>query len=111
MLTHLLGQLLEALDGKIKSYRNAWRAAGQAGQGQVTLMLHSFVGEDDDSVRRTVEALMLRYLGSSANLVGNYIASVPFFSNAARPPRGRCRPTMCATRSSSPSSATTPPVR
>jgi natural product biosynthesis luciferase-like monooxygenase protein len=79
VLTHLLGQSLEALDGKIRAYRNAWRAAGQAGQGQVTLMLHTFVGEDDDSVRRTVKAPMLRYLGSSANLVGNYTASVPFF--------------------------------
>ena len=79
VLTHLLGQSLEALDGKIAAYRKAWRAAGHAGQGQVTLMLHTFVGEDDATVRRTVKAPMLRYLGSSANLVGSYTASVPFF--------------------------------
>ena len=79
VLTHLLGQSLEALEGKIAAYRNAWRAAGHAGQGQVTLMLHTFVGEDEDAVRRTVKAPMLRYLGSSANLVGSYTASVPFF--------------------------------
>ena len=42
-------------------------------------MLHTFVGEDDATVRRTVKAPMLRYLGSSANLVGSYTASVPFF--------------------------------
>jgi natural product biosynthesis luciferase-like monooxygenase protein len=79
VLTHLLGQSLEALEGKIAAYRNAWRAAGHDGQGQVTLMLHTFVGEDDATVRRIVKAPMLRYLGSSANLVGNYTASVPFF--------------------------------
>jgi len=79
VLTHLLGQSLEALDGKIAAYRHAWRTAGHVGQGQITLMLHTFVGEDDAAVRRTVKEPMLRYLGSSANLVGNYTASVPFF--------------------------------
>lgn len=79
ILTHLLGQSLEGLAGKIATYRQAWSAAGHAGQGTVTLMLHTFVGEDDAAVRRCVKAPMLRYLGSSANLVGNYTASVPFF--------------------------------
>jgi natural product biosynthesis luciferase-like monooxygenase protein len=79
VLTHLLGQSLQSLDTKIEAYRQAWRAAGHAGQGQVTLMLHTFVGEDDAAVRRTVKEPMLRYLGSSAQLVGGYTASVPFF--------------------------------
>lgn len=79
ILTHLLGQSLEALADKIAAYRQAWAAAGHAGQGNVTLMLHTFVGEDDAAVRKVVKAPMLRYLGSSANLVGNYTASVPFF--------------------------------
>ena len=42
-------------------------------------MLHTFVGEDDAEVRRTVKAPMLNYLRSSANLVGSHTASVPFF--------------------------------
>jgi natural product biosynthesis luciferase-like monooxygenase protein len=79
VLTHLLGQSLEALDAKVAAYRRARQAAGHAGKGRVTLMLHAFVGEDDATVRRTVKAPMLRYLGSSANLVGGYTASVPFF--------------------------------
>lgn len=79
ILTHLLGQSLEALQGKIEVYRRAWREAGHAGDGHVSLMLHTFVGEDDAQVRRRVKAPMLHYLGSSANLVGNYTASVPFF--------------------------------
>jgi natural product biosynthesis luciferase-like monooxygenase protein len=79
VLTHLLGQSLESLAGKVEAYRRAWRAAGHAGQGQVTLMLHTFVGEDDAAVREIVKAPMLRYLASSAQLVGGYTASVPFF--------------------------------
>lgn len=79
LLTHLLGQSLEALAVKIAVYRQAWREAGHAGRGQVTLMLHTFIGEDEAAVRRTVKGPMLRYLGSSANLVGRYTASVPFF--------------------------------
>jgi natural product biosynthesis luciferase-like monooxygenase protein len=79
ILTHLLGQSLEALADKIAVYRQAWRDAGHAGQGTVTLMLHTFVGENDAEVRRQVKAPMLHYLASSANLVGNYTASVPFF--------------------------------
>lgn len=79
ILTHLLGQSLDALAQKVAAYRGAWRKAGHAGQGQVTLMLHTFVGEDDETVRNIVREPMLRYLGSSANLVGGYTASVPFF--------------------------------
>jgi natural product biosynthesis luciferase-like monooxygenase protein len=79
VLTHLLGQSLDALERKVQAYRDAWRSAGHAGQGRVTLMLHTFVGEDDAAVRRTVKQPMLRYLESSANLVGGYTASVPFF--------------------------------
>lgn len=79
ILTHLLGQSLEALADKIAVYRRAWRDAGHAGQGNITLMLHTYVGEDDADVRRKVKAPMINYLGSSANLVGSYTASVPFF--------------------------------
>lgn len=79
VLTHLLGQSLESLADKIAVYRQAWRDAGHPGQGTVTLMLHTFVGENDAEVRRKVKAPMLRYLASSANLVGQYTAAVPFF--------------------------------
>lgn len=79
VLTHLLGQSLEALAEKIAAYRTAWRQAGHPGRGTVSLMLHTFVGEDDAMVRRLVKAPMLQYLGSSAQLVGGYTAQVPFF--------------------------------
>jgi natural product biosynthesis luciferase-like monooxygenase protein len=79
ILSHLLGQSLEALADKITIYRDAWHQAGHPGEGTVTLMMHTFVGEDEAKVRRQVKAPMIHYLGSSANLVGNYTASVPFF--------------------------------
>jgi natural product biosynthesis luciferase-like monooxygenase protein len=81
VLTHLLGQTVEMLAERISAYRDAWAKAGHPGRGTVTLMLHTFVGEDDAEVRRRVRAPMLRYLGSSLNLVSNYAASVPFFHN------------------------------
>ena len=79
ILTHLLGQTLDALAQKIQVYRRAWEEAGHPGRGHVTLMLHTFVGEDDEEVRRQVKGPMLRYLASSANLVGHHVSSVPFF--------------------------------
>jgi natural product biosynthesis luciferase-like monooxygenase protein len=83
ILTHLLGQSLDALATKIQVYRQAWRAAGHRGTGTVTLMLHTFVGDDDATVRRQVKGPMLKYLASSANLVGAYTAAVPFFRQPA----------------------------
>jgi natural product biosynthesis luciferase-like monooxygenase protein len=83
ILTHLLGQSLDALATKIRVYRQAWLAAGHRGMGTVTLMLHTFVGDDDAKVRQQVKGPMLKYLASSANLVGAYTAAVPFFRQPA----------------------------
>ncbi|HEY3581495.1 MAG TPA: MupA/Atu3671 family FMN-dependent luciferase-like monooxygenase, partial [Pyrinomonadaceae bacterium] len=69
VLTHLLGQSVEDLEAKIAAYRAAWRKAGHAGRGQVTLMLHTFVGSEEAAVKREVRAPMLQYLGSSLGLI------------------------------------------
>lgn len=69
VLTHLLGQTIEEVAEKIKAYRVAWREAGHPGNGTVTLMLHSFVGEDEDTVRETVRGPMKSYLKSAVDLV------------------------------------------
>ncbi|HWH74600.1 MAG TPA: MupA/Atu3671 family FMN-dependent luciferase-like monooxygenase [Methylibium sp.] len=92
VLTHLLGQSLEALADKIAAYRAAWAEAGHPGRGTVSLMLHTFVGEDDATVRRTVKAPMLDYLASSANLVGGHTASVPFFQQRCPVAAGKLTP-------------------
>jgi natural product biosynthesis luciferase-like monooxygenase protein len=67
-LTALLFQKLEELAPKIAAYRAARSAAGHAGPGKVTLMLHTFVGSDEAKVKETVRAPFKRYLESSADL-------------------------------------------
>ncbi len=69
MLTHLLGQSVELVAEKIAIYRKAWRDHGHEGSGHVTLMLHTFVGEDFDAVREKVRAPFCNYLKSSLDLL------------------------------------------
>ncbi|KFA88774.1 peptide synthetase [Archangium violaceum Cb vi76] len=69
VLTHLLGQRWDELRERVALYREAWREAGHAGEGHVTLMLHTFVGQELDRVRATVEGPFRRYLSSSADLM------------------------------------------
>ncbi|AEI67135.1 non-ribosomal peptide synthetase [Corallococcus macrosporus] len=69
VLTHLLGQRWEELEARIALYREAWREAGHEGEGHVTLMLHTFVGQDVERVRETVEGPLRRYLSDSADLM------------------------------------------
>ena len=69
MLTHLLGQSVELLAEKIAIYRKAWRDHGHSGAGQVTLMLHTFVGEEFDAVREKVRIPFCDYLKSSLDLL------------------------------------------
>ncbi len=80
VLTHLLGQTVEELHEKIRAYRDAWTAHGHGPeQGRVTIMLHTFVGHDDEEVRRTVRRPMREYLRTSVGLVRDFVASFPTF--------------------------------
>jgi natural product biosynthesis luciferase-like monooxygenase protein len=83
ILTHLLGQSVQDLVSKIAAYRKAWKAAGHPGEGKVTLMLHTFVGDDDAEVKRTVRVPMKAYLRSSAELIGEHAWSFPAFKKVA----------------------------
>ena len=85
VLTHLLGQTIEEVAEKIRVYREARRAAGHAGDGQVTLMLHTFVGESDEEVHDVVRAPMKQYLGSALNLVKQHAWSFPAFKGRQTP--------------------------
>ena len=69
VLTHLLGQELDDLARKIKLYRTARRDAGYDGDGCVTIALHTFVGEDLETVKATVKEPLIRYLADSADLL------------------------------------------
>ncbi len=69
VLTHLLDQTLDEVAEKIRIYREAWRAAGHPGEGGVTLMIHTFVAEDDATAREIVRGPFTNYLRSSLGLV------------------------------------------
>ena len=71
VLTHMLGQSLEQIEKNLAAYREARHLAGHD-EGRVTLMLHTFVGEDEEAVKALVREPMKAYLASSASLVGQY---------------------------------------
>lgn len=75
ILTHLLGQSTEELSRKLDVYHQAWRDAGHAGRGTVSIMLHTFIGEDVDEVREIVRGPMREYLRSAVDLIKNHVSS------------------------------------
>lgn len=80
VLTHLLGQSVEEVAEKIAIYRRARAEAGHDPEtGRVTLMLHSFLGDDVEAVREQVRGPMKAYLDSSIGLVKKYAWSFPAF--------------------------------
>lgn len=69
VLTALLFQSPEELATKIALYRSARAQHGfDPDAGEVTLMVHTYVGAALEEVRRTVRAPFLRYLESSVDL-------------------------------------------
>jgi natural product biosynthesis luciferase-like monooxygenase protein len=83
LLTHLLGQTVDELAEKLAIYRRAWHEAGHAGRGHVTLMLHTYVGDDIDDVRSTVSEPMTEYLRSAVGLIGEAAESLPLLKERA----------------------------
>ena len=83
VLTHLLGQNVEQLAEKLAVYRTAWRESGHPGNGYVTLMLHTFVGDDDGQVREVVREPMIGYLTSALDLTEQAAWSFPAFKERA----------------------------
>jgi natural product biosynthesis luciferase-like monooxygenase protein len=79
VLTHLLGQDLDDLAEKIAHYRRAAEAAG-GGPGQVTVMLHTLIGADTESVRETVRGPFSDYLRSSFGLIARSVLGPEFTS-------------------------------
>ncbi len=69
ILTHLLGQTTEELTDRIDAYRDARREAGHEGAGEVTVMVHTFVGNSNDEVRELVRKPLTEYLRTSASLL------------------------------------------
>jgi natural product biosynthesis luciferase-like monooxygenase protein len=87
VLTHLLGQSIDQVIPKIQAYRAARQQNGfDPGAGIVSLMLHTFVGDDPETIRNKVREPLKAYLGASLNLLKKYAWSFPAFS---RPKDGR----------------------
>lgn len=69
VLTHLITQDLPTLQKKIAAYRQARQQAGfDPATGCVTLMLHTYVGDDLDEVKRTAKPHFQEYLRSAVSL-------------------------------------------
>lgn len=69
VLTHLLGQDLGTLAQKIEVYRSARARVGLDPEaGEVTVMLHTFMGEDSAQVRQRARSPFREYLRSAVSL-------------------------------------------
>jgi len=84
LLTHLLGQTIDEAKEKIAVYRKTWKECGHEGEGHVTLMLHTFVGSDERTVKETARQPMKDYLRTAMNLIAQHAWSFPAFKKHAK---------------------------
>jgi natural product biosynthesis luciferase-like monooxygenase protein len=84
VLTHLLGQSVDELGANLERYRAAWRAAGHAGEGHVTLMLHTFLDRDRAVAKEAAREPLKGYLGTAASLLKNMASAFPTFANSGK---------------------------
>jgi len=75
LLTHLLAQDLDDLERKIGIYRRARHERGHD-RGHVTLMVHTFLGDDLDEVRDIVRKPFCDYLRSSFGLLSGLLGNL-----------------------------------
>jgi natural product biosynthesis luciferase-like monooxygenase protein len=76
ILTNLMGQTIEDLASNIALYRKSLSEHGYAPEsGQVAVLLHTFVGDDDALTREKARAPFCNYLESSIGLFKNLIKS------------------------------------
>ena len=70
ILTHFLGQSIEQLEENIALYHATLKEHGHdPAKAKVTLMLHTFLGEQEDEALATVKAPFKAYLESSIQLL------------------------------------------
>jgi hypothetical protein len=84
VLTHLLGQSVEQLAENIARYRAAWREAGHAGDGRVTLMLHTYLDRDAATAREVAREPMKSYLGTAVGLLRDVASAFPTFAGRGK---------------------------
>lgn len=70
VLTALLTQSIEEVTPKIQLYRDSLvRHGHDPAQRKVTMMMHTFIGEDEEAVLQKVRAPLTNYLKSHLNLI------------------------------------------
>ncbi|WP_084513974.1 MupA/Atu3671 family FMN-dependent luciferase-like monooxygenase, partial [Salipiger mucosus] len=80
VLTHLLGQSIEEVAGKIRLYHDALRAAGHdPADFTVSLMLHTCLAATREEAREIAREPMKDYLRSAAGLIKQYAWAFPAF--------------------------------
>lgn len=84
ILTNLLGQSIKDIDQKISAYREGRCAKGHKGPGNVTVMVHTFVGQDVEQVKKVVREPFCNYLKSSFDLVKIAPWAFPAFSQPSK---------------------------
>lgn len=77
VLTSLLGGTLDDIAPLIRDYRQARENHGHdPDQGKVALMLHTFLGDDPETIREQVQEPFSHYLKTHVNLLGNLVKSL-----------------------------------
>ncbi len=69
VLTNMLGQDMKDLSSKFAAYRDARREAGHEGDGIISVMLHTFVTDNDEKARQLARGPFGNYLTTSYDLV------------------------------------------
>lgn len=83
VLTGLVAQRPADLRDKITAYREASKEAGH-GDGRVTAMVHTFLGEDEDEVREQVREPLIDYLRTFLAQQGNFDSRYNELDDAGR---------------------------
>ncbi|WP_235217099.1 non-ribosomal peptide synthase/polyketide synthase [Archangium violaceum] len=86
VLTGMLAHSFEELKAKVGLYREAWRRNGHPGRGHITVMLHTFIGNDDREVLETVHKPLLGYFRGSVDIVASLAALQGFKGDIAKVP-------------------------
>lgn len=84
ILTNLLGQSIEDITKKISAYREGRKAKGFDGDGNVSVMVHTFVGKNVDEVKEIVREPFCNYLKTSFDLVKIAPWAFPAFSQPSK---------------------------
>ena len=80
VLTHLLGQSIDEVAGKIRIYHAALREAGHdPADFTVTLMLHTYIAETREKAAEVARGPMKAYLTSAAGLIKQFAWAFPAF--------------------------------